>query len=53
MEDLDKVMALMKKLGSAEMGDVDSLKQEVTDMRDELKSKYNEQDTGETNSQEA
>jgi len=45
IEDIDKVMSLMKKIGEATPEDVDSLKKEIESTRDELKSKYNESDT--------
>jgi len=53
VEDIDKVMSLMKKIGEATPEDVDSLKNEIKSTRDELKSKYNEFDTRKTDSSEA
>ena len=53
MEDLDKVMNLIKKIGEANIEDVDSLKKEVKFTRDELKKRYAEEDSTKTDSPEA
>lgn len=53
VEDIDKVMSLIKKLGEATPEDVNFLKEEIESTRDELKSRYNEPDTGETDPQKA
>ena len=53
MEDLDKVMGLIKKIGEAEVEDVDSLKEEIKFTRDELKNRYGEENTPETDTQKA
>ena len=50
MEDLDKVMGLIKKIGEADIEDVDSLKEEIKLTRKELKGKYDKEDTPKTNS---
>ena len=52
VEDLDKVMSLIKKIGEATPEDVDSLKEDIIFTRDKIKSKYGEQDPPETNPQE-
>jgi len=53
MEDLDKVMGLIKKIGEAEVEDVDSLKKEIKLTRDELKNRYGEENTPKTDTQKA
>jgi hypothetical protein len=52
VEDLDKVMSLIKKIGKATPEDVDSLKEDIIFTRDKIKSKYGEQDPPETDPQE-
>jgi Asp-tRNA(Asn)/Glu-tRNA(Gln) amidotransferase C subunit len=49
MEDLDKVMGLIKKIGEADIEDVDSLKEEIRFTRDELKNRYDQENTPKTN----
>jgi Asp-tRNA(Asn)/Glu-tRNA(Gln) amidotransferase C subunit len=48
MEDLDKVMGLIKKIGEADIEDVDSLKKEIRLTRDELKNRYGQENTPQT-----
>jgi Asp-tRNA(Asn)/Glu-tRNA(Gln) amidotransferase C subunit len=48
MEDLDKVMGLIKKIGEADVEDVDSLKKEIRLTRDELKNRYGQENTPQT-----
>jgi len=48
MEDLDKVMGLIKKIGEADIEDVDSLKEEIRFTRDELKNRYGQENTPQT-----
>ena len=48
MEDLDKVMSLIKKIGEADVEDVDSLKKEIKFTRDELKNRYGQENTPKT-----
>jgi len=48
MEDLDKVMSLIKKIGEADVKDVDSLKEEIRFTRDELKNRYGQKNTPKT-----
>jgi len=48
MEDLDKVMNLIKKIGEANIEDVDSLKKEIRLTRDELKNRYGQENTPQT-----
>jgi len=49
MEDLDKVLGLIKKIGESTPEDVDSIKKEIELTRNELKGKYGEEDTPKTN----
>ena len=51
VEDLDKVMSLIKKIGEATPEDVDSLKEDIIFTRDKIKSKYGKQDPPETDPQ--
>ena len=51
--DLNKVMDLFKKIENSSLDDVDSLKEESILLQEELKKRYDESDTGETDSQEA
>ena len=53
VEDLDKVLGLIKKICEATPEDVDSIKKEIILTRKELKGKYDEENTPETDSQEA
>ena len=50
MEDLDKVLGLIKKIGESTPEDIDSVKEEIELTRNELKDKYGEEDTPKTNS---
>ena len=50
MEDLDKVLGLIKKIGESTPEDIDSVKKEIELTRNELKGKYGEEDTSKTNS---
>ena len=40
MEDLDKVLGLIKKIGESTLEDIDSVKEEIELTRKELKNKY-------------
>ena len=40
MEDLDKVLVLIKKIGESDPEDVDSIKEEIKLTQKELKNKY-------------
>ena len=53
VEDLDEVMTLIRRIGEATDEDVDSIKKEIILTRKELKGKYDEENTPETDSQEA
>ena len=53
MEDLDKVMGLIKKIGEADIEHVDSLKKEIKLTRDELKERYGKENSTETDSPKA
>ena len=48
--DLNKITDLFKKMENASLDDVDSLKEESTLLQKELKKRYDESDTGETDS---
>ena len=48
MEDLDKVLGLIKKIGESTPEDVDSIKKEIELTRKELKGKYDKEDTPKT-----
>ena len=50
MEDLDKVLSLIKKVEESTPEDVDSIKEEIISTRKELKGKYVKKDTPKTNS---
>ena len=49
IEDLDKVMNLIKKIGESDVEHVDSLKKEIKLTRDELKKRYGKEDSTKTN----
>ena len=49
IEDLDEVMALMKKLGEATPDNVDSLREDIKFTHNKIKSKYGEENPPETN----
>ena len=48
MEDLDKVLGLIKKIGESTPEDVDSIKKEIELTRKELKGKYDKEETPKT-----
>ena len=48
MEDLDKVLGLIKKISESDIEDVDSIKEEIKLTRKELKGKYDKEDTPKT-----
>ena len=50
MEDLDKMLGLIKKIGEATPENVNSIKEEIKLTHKELKGKYGEENTPETNS---
>ncbi len=50
MEDLDKVLGLIKKIGESTPENINSVKEEIELTRNELKDKYDEEDTPKTNS---
>jgi len=50
LSDLDKVMNLCKKMENSSLEDVDSLKKESILLQKELKERYDESNTGKTNS---
>ena len=45
MEDLDKVLGLIKKIGESTPEDIDSVKKEIELTRNELKGKYGKKNT--------
>ena len=49
MEDLDKVLGLIKKIGKSTPEDIDSIKEEIELTQKELKDKYGKEDTPKTN----
>ena len=49
MEDLDKVLGLIKKISEATPEDVDSLKKESKLLQKELEERYGKEDTPKTN----
>lgn len=51
--DLNKITDLFKKIENASLDDVDSLKEESILLQEELKKRYDEPDTGKTDSQKA
>jgi len=53
LSDLNKITDLFKKIENASLDDVDSLKEESTLLQKELKERYGEENTTETDSPEA
>ena len=53
IDDLDRIMNLFKKMEKSSLDDVDTLKEESKLLHKELKERYEEEDTSETDSQEA
>ena len=53
VEDLDEVMTLIRKIGEATDKDVESLKKDIKLTHNKIKSKYGEENTSKTDSQEA
>lgn len=52
-EDLSKLMDLFRKMEKSSLDDVDSLKKESKLLQKELKERYGEENTSETDPQEA
>lgn len=52
VEDLERILNLFKKMENSSIEDVDTLKEESILIQEELKKRYDESDTGKTNSQE-
>jgi len=50
MEDLDKVLGLIKKIGESTPENINSIQEEIELTRNELKDKYDKEDTPKTNS---
>ena len=50
--DLERILNLFKKMENSSIEDVDTLKKESILIQEELKERYDESDTGKTNSQE-
>ena len=50
MEDLDKVLGLIKKIGESTPENINSVQEEIELTRNELKDKYDKEDTPKTNS---
>ena len=53
VEDLDEVMTLIRRIGEATDKDVESLKEDIKFTNNKIKSKYGEENTSKTDSQEA
>jgi len=53
LNDFDKIMNLFKKMENSSLEDVESLKEESTLLQKELKDRYVEEDSSETDSPEA
>ncbi|MDB4344116.1 hypothetical protein OAA40_00235 [bacterium] len=53
INDFDKIIELFSKMEKSSLEDVDSLKEESTLLQNELKKRYGQQDSPETDSQEA
>jgi Asp-tRNA(Asn)/Glu-tRNA(Gln) amidotransferase C subunit len=51
--DLNKIMGFFTKLENSSLDDVEALKEESTLLQKELKERYDESNTGETDPQEA
>ena len=51
--DLNKIMNMFRKVESSTLDDVDNLKEDLNLLSKELKGKYDEENTPETDSQEA
>ena len=51
--DLNKIMNMFRKVESSTLDDVDNLKKELNLLTKELKNRYGQEDTTETNSPEA
>ena len=52
-DDLNKLMDLFRKMEKSSLDDVDTLKEESKLLHKELKERYGEENTSETDSQEA
>ena len=50
VEDLEKILNLIKKMENSSIEDVDALKKESILLHEDLKERYDESDTGKTNS---
>ena len=51
--DLNKIMNMFRKVESSTLDDVDNLREELNLLTKELKNRYGQEDTTETNSPEA
>ncbi len=51
--DLNKIMSMFRKVESSTLDDVDNLRKELNLLTKELKNRYGQEDTTETDSQEA
>lgn len=52
-DDLNRIIGLFKKMEDSSLDDVDSLREESKLLQKELKERYGEEDTSETDPQEA
>ena len=53
VEDLDEVMTLIRRIGEATDEDVESLKEDIKLTHNKIKSKYGQENSSTTDSQEA
>ena len=51
--DLNKIMSMFRKVESSTLDDVDNLREELNLLTKELKNRYGQENTTETDSQEA
>ena len=52
VKDMESILDLFKKMENSSLEDLDSLKKESTLLQNKLKDRYDESNTGKTNSQE-
>ena len=53
LNDFNKIMGMFTKMENSSLGDVEKLKEELNFLQTELKERYGEEDTPETDSSEA
>ena len=52
LSDFNKIMSMFTKVENSSLGDVEKLKEELNLLQNELKDRYGEEDTSETDSSE-